>query len=245
VSKVVWPYPGLAAHRGAGKMAPENTLAAVRIGVAFGYSMVEFDVKLSADNVLLLMHDATVDRTTSGMGRVAGKDWRELSQLDAGTWHSPKFAGEPVPTYANALSYCRKNAIAVNAEIKPCPGRERETGAAVAIETKALWGEQEPLPLLSSFSELALEGARAAVPALPRGLLFDALPDDWVARCQRLGCASVNINWRRLTPEVIAAAHGAGLAVACYTCNDPQVVQELIKAGVNTVITDEVATILP
>jgi glycerophosphoryl diester phosphodiesterase len=235
----------MAAHRGAGKNAPENTLAAVRMGAAFGYRMMEFDIKLSADSVLFLMHDATVDRTSNGTGRVAGKTWREIAQLDAGSWHSSKFAGEPVPTYANTLAYCRKNAIAVNAEIKPCPGRERETGASVALETKLLWGEQDPMPLLSSFSELALEGARAAVPNLPRGLLLDTLPEDWIARAQRLGCISVNVNWRRLTSDVVERAHAAGLAVVCYTCNDPQAVLELSRAGVNTIITDEVTTIAP
>lgn len=207
--------------------------------------MVEFDVKLSADNVLFLMHDATVDRTTNGRGRVSGKVWRELAQLDAGSWYSADFVGEPVPTFANALMFCRKNAIAVNAEIKPCPGRERETGAAVALEANAVWGEQEPAPLLSSFSELALEGARAAVPHLPRGLLFDTVPEDWLARCQRLGCVSVNVNWRRLTAQIVAQAHAVGLAVACYTCNERAAVQALAKAGVNTIITDEILEIVP
>src|SRR5664279_5172482 len=64
-----WPYPRLCAHRGAGKLAPENTLTAMRVGHAHGYGMVEFDVKLSGDNVAFLLHDATLERTTSGRGR--------------------------------------------------------------------------------------------------------------------------------------------------------------------------------
>jgi glycerophosphoryl diester phosphodiesterase len=235
----------MAAHRGAGKLAPENTLAAIRLGASLGYRMMEFDVKLSADNVLFLMHDATAERTSNGTGRVAGKAWREIAQLDAGAWHSADFAGEPVPTFANVLHYCRKNAIAVNAEIKPCPGRERETGAAVAIEAKTFWGSQEPLPLLSSFSSEALAGARDAAPTLPRAHLFDTLPSDWIERCQALGCVAVDVNWRRLSKPIVERAHAAGLSVVCYTCNDKDAALDLSHIGVDTIITDEVANISP
>ena len=95
-----WPYPRLCAHRGAGKLAPENTLTAMRVGHAHGYAMVEFDVKLAADNVAFLLHDATLERTTSGRGRADALPWRELSRLDAGGWHSAKYAGEMLPTFA-------------------------------------------------------------------------------------------------------------------------------------------------
>ncbi|HET7096195.1 MAG TPA: glycerophosphodiester phosphodiesterase family protein, partial [Casimicrobiaceae bacterium] len=76
-----WPYPRLVAHRGAGKVAPENTLTSMRVGYAHGYRMVEFDVKLAADNVSFLLHDETLERTTSGRGRADALPWRELSQL--------------------------------------------------------------------------------------------------------------------------------------------------------------------
>ncbi|PCH55639.1 MAG: glycerophosphodiester phosphodiesterase, partial [Burkholderiaceae bacterium] len=89
-----WPYPRFIAHRGAGKLAPENTLAAFRHGASFGYRMFEFDVKLSADGKPILMHDATLDRTTTGKGRVDALTLGELAALDAGGWHSPAYAGE-------------------------------------------------------------------------------------------------------------------------------------------------------
>ena len=101
-----WPYPRWVAHRGAGRLAPENTLAAFRLGASHGYRMFECDVKLSADGVPFLMHDATLQRTTNaveviGRGHSAvGGDhaWGVLSQLDAGSWHSRAWAGEPLPT---------------------------------------------------------------------------------------------------------------------------------------------------
>ena len=91
-----WPYPRLCAHRGAGKLAPENTLTAMRVGLAHGYSMFEFDVKLAADNVAFLLHDATLDRTTDGSGRVRDLPWSTVSRARIG-------GSEPVPLLEDVL----------------------------------------------------------------------------------------------------------------------------------------------
>ncbi len=132
-----WPYPRYVAHRGAGKLAPENTLAAMREGYAHGYRMVEFDVKLSADGVPFLLHDDTLDRTTDGAGRADALPWAELAQLDAGSWHSAIYAGEPLPTFSAIARWALANGVACNIEIKPMPwqrardrGRSRARGGA-------------------------------------------------------------------------------------------------------------------
>jgi glycerophosphoryl diester phosphodiesterase len=114
--------------------------------------------------------------------------WRELSRLDAGGWHSAKYAGEPLPTLASIARWARAHGVHCNVEIKPMPGRERETGAAVALDAAALWREAETPPLLSSFSEASLEGARDAVAEMPRALLLDAVPADWKDRLRGLEC---------------------------------------------------------
>src|SRR5690349_20754028 len=101
-----WPYPRWIAHRGAGRLAPENTMAAFRLGASHGYRMFECDAKLSADGVVFLMHDATLERTTNGSGVGGARPWGELVQLDAGSWHSPGFAGEPLPTLENVARWC-------------------------------------------------------------------------------------------------------------------------------------------
>jgi len=88
-----WPYPRLFAHRGGGSLAPENTLAAIRLGQSLGYHAHEFDVKLSKDGVSMLLHDATLERTTTGKGRAADYPWADLVKLDAGAWHSAEFRG--------------------------------------------------------------------------------------------------------------------------------------------------------
>ncbi len=238
-----WPYPRMCAHRGAGKLAPENTLTAMRVGHAHGYTMVEFDVKLAADNVAFLLHDATLERTTSGRGRADALPWRELSRLDAGGWHSAKFAGEMVPTFAAIARWARAHGVFCNAEIKPTPGRERETGGAVALDAAALWRDAEVPPLISSFAEASLEGARDAAPSLPRALLVDELPEDWLARLARLSCVALDANHKLLTRDLVGLAHREGYRVCAYTPNDPARVTELASWGVDTIITDAIDAI--
>ncbi len=240
-----WPYPRAIAHRGAGKLAPENTLAAFRHGASFGYRMFEFDVKLSGDGVAVLMHDATLDRTTNGKGRLDALTLGQIAQLDAGSWHSPAYAGEPVPTLAAIARYLRANHFLANIEIKPVPGTEWRTGAAVALDARTLWAGADVPPLLSSFSEEALAAARDAAPELPRALLLDTLPADWLDRLRALDCVALDANHRELTPEIIAQAHAAGFRVCCYTVNDTDRAQLLWGAGLDGLITDWVDRISP
>jgi glycerophosphoryl diester phosphodiesterase len=127
------------AHRGAGKLAPENTLAAFRVGASHGYRAFECDVKLSADGAPFLLHDATLDRTTSGVGIGSEKTWAELSRLDAGRGHSNTYAGDPLPRLDAIAGYCIRNDFTLNIEIKPTPGDEVQTGRVVAATAAGLW----------------------------------------------------------------------------------------------------------
>ncbi|HET8875744.1 MAG TPA: glycerophosphodiester phosphodiesterase [Casimicrobiaceae bacterium] len=235
-----WPYPRLCAHRGAGKLAPENTLAAFRLGYAHGYRMAEFDVKLSADGVPFLLHDDTLDRTTNAQGRADAHTWRELSQLDAGSWHSSAYAGEPLCTLASVARWSLAHDVTVNIEIKPTRGRERETGAAVAFDAATLWADARVPPLLSSFSDVALDAARDAMPALPRAWLADRLPDDWRARAARADCIAVDLEHTLLNRALAEEIHAADMRVLCWTVNDPILVERLFDLGADTVITDAV-----
>ena len=235
-----WSYPRYVAHRGAGKLVPENTLAAMREGYAHGYRMVEFDVKLSADGVPFLLHDDTLDRTTDRTGRADALTWVELSKLDAGSWHSTAYAGETLPTLAAIARWSVANGVACNIEIKPVPGREHDTGAAVALDARALWRAAPMPPLLSSFAEESLIAARAAAPELPRALLFEEIPPDWPARLARLDCVALVADWRGLDAGLVAAGHRSGYRVLTYTVNDPQRVTELVGWGVDAIITDAI-----
>ncbi|MEO8741323.1 MAG: glycerophosphodiester phosphodiesterase [Casimicrobiaceae bacterium] len=240
-----WPYPAFVAHRGAGKLAPENTLAAMRAGYAHGYRMFEFDVKLSGDGVPFLLHDDTLDRTTNGSGRADALDWSELAKLDAGSWHSLAYVGETVPTFTAVARWAIANGAMCNVEIKPVPGRERETGAAVALDARTLWKNADVAPLLSSFSEEALAAARDAVPELPRALLLERIPADWESRLSHLGCIAIDADFREIDQALVDDAHRAGFKVLTYTPNDPTVIATLSAWRVDVVITDAVDVVKP
>ncbi|HEY3635251.1 MAG TPA: glycerophosphodiester phosphodiesterase [Caldimonas sp.] len=240
-----WPYPRRIAHRGAGKLAPENTLAAFRVGAAHGYRAFECDVKLAADGVPFLLHDATLQRTTSGRGPAAALPWNALSRLDAGGWHSPSYAGEPPASLAAVAAFCLRNGFALNVEIKASPGAEHETGRVVGAAAAALWAGVSPPPLLSSFRPDALEGARSAAPALPRALLLDALRRGWLDEADALGCVAVVLDHVLIDAAVLATIHGAGMRALCYTVNDPAEARRLDALGIDGIITDAVDRFSP
>ncbi len=240
-----WPYPLWVAHRGAGKLAPENTLAAFRVGAGFGYRAFECDVKLSADDVPFLLHDDTLQRTTPAQGTAGERPWAELARLDAGTWHSRAYAGEPLPSFDAIAAYCLRNAFALNIEIKPTPGHEERTGEIVAREAARLWAGQAVPPLLSSFRPESLRGALGSAPELPRALLLDTLWDGWFDVAQALSCVAVVTNHRLMDAALIAQLHGAGQRALVYTVNDAADAQRLIALGIDGIITDAVDRFAP
>jgi hypothetical protein len=152
-------HPRIIAHRCGGALAPENTLAGLRLAACIGCKGVEFDAMLAADGVPVLIHDETLERTTTGRGRVAALDSATLIRLDAGIRHHPAFVGEPLPTLDVALRLCAALGLWANVEIKPAAGLEAETGRVVARHAAAATGGL----LLSSFSSLALRAAAEEV----------------------------------------------------------------------------------
>ena len=240
-----WPYPLWIAHRGAGKLAPENTLAAFRLGAQHGYRAFECDVKLSADGVPFLLHDDMLDRTSNGRGDAGARPWAELALLDAGGWHSRAFTGEPPSSFAAIAAFCLRNGHALNIEIKPSPGREHETGVAVAREAARLWAGQATPPLLSSFEPEALEGARIGAASLPRALLVDQLWEGWFERALALDCVALVGNYRLFDRPIVERLHGAGLRVLAYTVNDPAAAETLTGYGLDGLITDAVDRFAP
>ena len=248
-----WPYPRWIAHRGAGKLAPENTLAAFRLGAEHGYRMFECDAKLSRDDVPFLMHDATLDRTTNGrtaLGAAAsatGGDhpWSDLSRLDAGSWHSRSYAGEPLPTLENLARYCIANGFLLNIEIKPTPGTEEHTGRVVGEHAARLWQGQAVAPLFSSFRPEALAGAQATAPHIPRALLLDTLWDGWLDIALRLSCCAVVCNHALWDAALVATVHGHGLRALSYTVNDDWAAQRLMALGTDGIITDRIDLFSP
>ncbi len=239
-----WPYPHIVAHRGGGKLAPENTLAAIDTGARFGHTMIEFDVKLSQDGQIFLLHDDNLERTSNGWGVAGRLPWSDLLQVDAGSWFSRDFKGEPLPLLSQVAQRCREHGMMANIEIKPTTGTGPLTGETVARAARELWAEMTP-PLLSSFDIDALAAAQQAAPELPRGLLLDEWRDDWRALTTQLGCVSIHLNHRLLDEARIAALKDAGLRILVYTVNKPERAAQLLRAGVDTICTDRIDIIGP
>lgn len=231
-------WPRWIAHRGAGRRAPENTLAAFRHGWQLGYRAFECDVKLSADGEPYLLHDDTLERTTSGQGPAAALDWAALSRLDAGAWCGSGWAGEPPTRLAALAAFANAEGLHVNLELKPLPGQAEPTGRTVAGAVRRLWHPGTPAPWLSSFQPPALAAAAAAAPELPRALLLDRLAPGWLAQAQALGCQGVVLDHRLVDTEVLHGLQAQGLACWVYTVNEAARAEALWALGVDRIITD-------
>ena len=235
-----WPYPRWIAHRGAGSLAPENTLAAFRLGAEHGYRMFECDAKLSSDDRVFLLHDTTLDRTTNGLGIAGKQTWHQLSQYDAGYWHSSPFSGEPLPTLAQVAEFCIGHGFFLNVEIKPTPGTEFKTGEVVAQMAAKIWQHEAVPPLLTSFEIESLQGALSVAPHLPRGLLLHQLTNGWLETAIGLQCCAVVCQHALWTSETVHAVHQAGMKCLSYTVNDEAEAQRLLNLNTDGLITDRV-----
>ncbi|MBH9553279.1 glycerophosphodiester phosphodiesterase [Inhella gelatinilytica] len=232
-----WPYPFWIAHRGAGKQAPENTAGAFRTGAAAGFRGFECDVQLSADGVPFLLHDDTLERTTNGQGLACTQPWAVLAQLDAGSWHSPAFVGEPLASLAQLSASAADLGWALNLELKPSPGEAERVGAGVARWLSDHWKGGIP-PLLSSFDPQALRAAQAADPHWPLALLVERWSAEIPALALSLHVRAVVSHHASLTADGVRALHTAGLKALCYTVNEEPDAERLIGAGVDGLITD-------
>ena len=247
-----WSYPvRVLAHRGGGTLAPENTMAGLREGMRRGFRAIEYDIMLARDGVAVVMHDPYLGRTVAGAGNVFDYDALELAAMDAGSWFARAYDGEPVPLFVEFAGFCKAHGVWMNMEIKPAPGYDIETGGAVARIPAGMFADEiaggrwDLVPLLSSFSELALEAAREVAPEMPRALLMSELPPDWERRVQALGAVAVHVNHRHLTRELALAVKGAGYALFCYTVNEPMRAKELLSWGVDAFCTDRIDLIGP
>lgn len=249
-----WPFPFWIAHRGAGRQAPENTLAALRHGRACGFRAFEVDAKISLDGVPFLMHDTTLDRTTTEHGRAGERTWAELQTLDAGSWLHGEHEFEPIPSLAQVINHVLAHDCRLNIEIKPTPGEERATGQAVALLARQRWQEarqrgpaapaasslEAPWPLLSSFQVASLEAAREAAPEIPRALLLNAVRPHWMDEASDLGCVACVVQHEILDAPMVDALKTRGFKVWVYTVNALGEAQAMARMGVDGIITDAV-----
>jgi glycerophosphoryl diester phosphodiesterase len=232
--------PSVIGHRGAAGHAPENTLASFTKAAALGARWVEFDVRLTADGETVVFHDDTLERTTDGRGRVSDATLTRIKKLDAGRWFGKDFAGEPVPSLADALAGLERLGLGANIELKSDSdaAREAETGRIVAETLRALWPKALPAPVISSFRLPALKAAGDAAPEFPRALLVIELDRDWQRRAQDLSCVAVHCRERELTAQLARQVRDRGYGLRCFTVNDRARAKTLFGWGVESVFSD-------
>jgi glycerophosphoryl diester phosphodiesterase len=252
-----WPWPRVLAHRGGGTLAPENTLAAIRRGFELGFRGIECDARLSRDEVPVLIHDRTLERTTNGHGAVADAGAADLARLDAGGWFDREFRGEPLPTLEAAIAFCRARGIWIDLEIKRLPGQTARVGRVVARTVARGYADalraggdraenvSPAVPLLSSFGREALLAAREAAPDVPRGWLVAGIPPDWQAELAALGCVSLHVDHETLTRPAVRQVKDAGYWLFCYTVDDPRRASELFDWGIDALCTDRIDLVGP
>jgi len=215
------------AHRGFSGAAPENTLAAFRLAMSQPYvQWMELDVHLSRDDIPVVIHDGTLNRTTNGQGRV--RDWtaEQLGRLDAGSWFHPSFAAEGVPTLDEVLALtagrCR-----LNIELKGDNG-DYDLLARNAVEViRARHMDQDTV--ITSFQPDLLLGVRKYHPKLRTGLIIDANPANLIEMLQAMDASYLSIGFRNLNPLLLQKAAEAGIDIMAWTVDKPGDLRKLAR----------------
>ena len=224
------------AHRGASGEAPENTVAALALAADQGAKCVEIDVSISSDHIPFVHHDDTLDRCTNGSGLLSEQSAESLDKLIANKGNEA-YAHEPIPRLAAVIDLLGQRNIGLNLEIKPQEGLEHDTVEAICKMIESSWPAGLPL-VFSSFSQLSLELVHKRLPAIPRGLLVEELPDNWMQLIERYECCNLHCDASHLTSDQTKALLSHGLGVYCYTVNDVDRAKELLSWGVHGVFTD-------
>lgn len=228
--------PLTVAHRGYSSVNPENTLAAYASAMRAGADFVEIDIQTTADGVPVVMHDPTVDRTTNGTGEVALLDSAYVTGLEAGSWFSPAFAEQPVPTFQQMLDLMSTGASDMLLEIKE---RESRDDVDRVIDMILAAGVGDRI-VVQSFDEDVLRYARERAPQIPIGLVRGTLDADPVATAERLGVAYYNPSGTAVAtrPSVIGDLHDAGVGVFVWIIDEAEHWSRLAEAGADGIITD-------
>jgi len=224
------------AHRGGAAYAPENTLAAIKNAVKIGADYAEIDVHLSKDGEIVVIHDDELERTTNGKGQVKDKTLKELKRLDAGSWFSPKFKGERIPTLEEVLDTA-KGKIGIVIEIKNGPNFYEgiEEKVVKLVRKKDMVDDV----IVISFDHSCLKKVHKLDPGIKTGALYYANILDMKNLSKTTGAKYMCPGWHLVTADSIKEAHKNGLKVNIWTVNDAATMRKFIKMGVDCISTDK------
>ncbi|HZR79685.1 MAG TPA: glycerophosphodiester phosphodiesterase family protein [Candidatus Binatia bacterium] len=229
------------AHRGASAECPENTLAAFRRAMELGAAMIECDLQLTADGHVVVFHDWTLERTTTGAGLVRERSLADVQALDAGSWRDPRFAGEAVPTLPQILD-ATDGRVELNLELKS----ERDDGRLVLTAMAEVTRHRAlDRVLFSSFHMGLLARVRDASPHAAIAVLWSGPPfEDAFRSAEELAAVALHPRADCITPELVAEAHARGLAVNVWTVNSVVRMVDLVQMGVDGIISDHPGRLL-
>ncbi|MHA6692120.1 glycerophosphoryl diester phosphodiesterase [Devosia sp. A449] len=226
------------AHRGASAVAPENTIAAFRAARDQGATWVELDVALLADGTPVVIHDVTLDRTTSGKGSLGDIVAADLAGLDAGLWFGPEFRGEKLSPLPEVLDALAELGINVNVEIK-----QHEHHKSLEQLTRTVHDCLRNRPpsvrvMISSFDAECLKAMHQLDPSYELAMLWSELPADWLDVVAAIPATAIHLHYRALSFNVLDRARERGIVVRTWTCNDPAQMAPFWDAGLGGVISD-------
>lgn len=223
------------AHRGASGITPENTRVAFVKALDLGADMIEFDVQLTRDEVAIIFHDETLERTTNGAGRVAETDFSVISRLDAGSWFGASFADHEVPTLEEVLGLLAGR-VTLNIELKPDARVEQLVRRVVTAVARFELFESV---IFSSFEVAALRSLRRLVPDARIGVLCQRgeLPSA-LALANDLDAVALHPAVTMVDTDLVRDAHARKLSVYPWTVNEPGEIALLRALGVDGIFTD-------
>jgi glycerophosphoryl diester phosphodiesterase len=235
-----WYHPAMLkiAHRGASAHAPENTLASFRLAVEMGANFIETDLQLTRDAKIVAMHDATVDRTTNGRGRISKMSLVELRGLDAGvkflSVDGKSYKGERVPMLDEILELAKTANVTFYLELKETQGWGFEQSLVGALRR----AEAMNRVVVISFDAEVLSTVKRIAPELTTGFLCEKPSTQLIEKAVAIGAKQFMPRADRITPELIAAAHGAKLLVVVWTVNEIEDMRTVTALGVDGIISD-------
>jgi glycerophosphoryl diester phosphodiesterase len=228
--------PLIFAHRGVKSTHPENTMIAFQEAAKVGADGIELDVQLSKDGEVIVIHDETLDRTTTGSGAVLEYTLEELKKVDAGNTFNITFKGEQIPTLREVFEWAMTNNLLVNVELK------NDVIQYAQLEEKviALINEFKlnNRIILSSFNHQSVAQLSRLSPELEHGLLYENKGESIIKDIQQSGANGFHPDFKWLTKEMVQDVHNAGYVVRPYTVNSMEDVQRMIEYGVDVIITD-------
>ncbi len=236
------PKSGLIGHRGIAALAPENTKASFALAAKQGIEWVEFDLRLTKDNQLVIFHDDTLDRTTNGNGFVHEHTLEELLRLDAGSWFHSKYKNETIPVFTDMLAEFARLNLYLNIELKvpdDASGQHYDDLANVFVETLfSYWPKNEAWPLVSSFHWDLLLSVRAQLPHIPIGFLNESCTPEMIDMVAKTKNSALHCDYLGLNEELLKVCQSNNVPVLAYTVNEPAIAKNLLNAGIYGLFSD-------